>query len=118
MRSLIFFFYLKINHVLAELDLSQKEIDLLDWVKENGAQISSKINLELITENNRGFFATKEISEGDELMFIPDQMLIEYEDASIHVHIDVDQLQRGVDGTERKYLHLPIVPLTLAVFLM
>ena len=42
---------------------ANKETDLLDWAKENGVKIN-KIELQNISENNRGFFALEDINDG------------------------------------------------------
>ena len=51
-------------------------------------------------------------------MFIPNDILIKYENISEEVSLDIDFYQNDVPDEEKKTLKLPIVPLTFSVWLM
>ena len=63
---------------------SDKKTDyeyLLEWGKNNSMEISDKINIEYINENNKTYYAKEAIQEGEEILNIPNSILLNIENA-------------------------------------
>ena len=110
-----FLYFLTISISANSLGDDGKE--LINWAIENGVKMN-KITLKQLSSTNRGFFASENILTGEEILFIPNDILIKYENISEEVSLDIDFYQNDVPDEEKKTLKLPIVPLTFSVWLM
>lgn len=70
---------------LDEDDFNELSVAFLDWLRENGAVLSSKIELADLRHRNagRGVLATDDIEEGEKLFSIPNKLILTVENSDL-----------------------------------
>lgn len=61
-----------------EKETSQKFVDYFDWVLSEGGRFT-KLEVRKIAENFRGVYALEDIKKGDEMLFVPDHLILSLE---------------------------------------
>jgi hypothetical protein len=59
-------------------ETSQKFVDYFDWVLKEGGRFS-KMELRKIAENFRGVYALEDIKKGEEMLYVPDHLVLSLE---------------------------------------
>ena len=78
----IFFLFL-INFINSFQKVSKEYIELISWLKENGAIISNKISINEKNIENRFIYTNSKIKKGEEIIFIPDKVILSFQNIRI-----------------------------------
>ena len=79
-NALIIYFYLSI--IIIPISSEKADYDLLlEWGKNNSVEISNKIYMEYKNENNKTYFTKDKIFKDDEILSIPNSILLNIENA-------------------------------------
>ena len=90
-------FILLIDIILSNDNYSKEYNDLIIWLKSNGAKISNKITINEKEENNRFIYSTTNIKKYEELIFIPDSLILSFQNKILSEHC------RKMYGISNKY---------------
>ena len=74
-----YLFILFINIILSFENISKEYNDLINWVISNGGKISDKITINEKDKNNRYLYAKTNIKKYEELIFIPDSLILSFQ---------------------------------------
>ena len=79
--SIAVFLLCNSSQVSADLaPLEPKFVEFFEWIANQGAKFD-KLELKKITENFRGIYATDDIKKGEEMLFVPDHLVMSMEKA-------------------------------------
>ena len=70
------------NTQATEAELEPKFVEFFEWVESAGAKFD-KLELRKITENFRGIYAKADIKKGEEMLFVPDHLILSMEKAKL-----------------------------------
>ena len=81
-----YIFILFINVILSFENFSKEYNDLINWVISNGGKISDKITINEKDKNNRYLYAKTNIKKYEELIFIPESLILSFQNKILSKH--------------------------------
>jgi hypothetical protein len=69
--------------------------NFIDWIKQTGAEFKN-IKLRFYSENNRGVHAKQNIAVGEQILFVPHNLLITIEDVAQKIPLSRKLTEQGV----------------------